>query len=52
MDKGNDKKKAKMALVGILSMEKRLPEDFDLQKELNMARDEKYSDFDLEQDMT
>lgn len=52
MDKENDKRKAQMALVGILSMEKRLPEDFDLKKELNMARDEKYSDFDLEQDIT
>lgn len=41
-DKENDKKKAQMALMDILSMEKRLPEDFDPQKELREARAEKY----------
>lgn len=41
-DKGNDKKKAQMALMDILSMEKRLPEDFAPQKELQEARKEKY----------
>lgn len=42
VDKENDKKKAQMALMDILSMEKRLPEDFDPQKELQEARTEKY----------
>lgn len=44
-DKENDKKKAQMALMDILSMEKRLPEDFDSQKELQEARKEKYDYF-------
>lgn len=42
VDKENDKRKAQMALMDILSMEKRLPEDFDPQKELQEARMEKY----------
>lgn len=42
VDKENDKRKAQMALMDILSMEKRLPEDFDPQKELQEARTEKY----------
>lgn len=44
-DKENDKKKAQMTLMDILSMEKRLPEDFDSQKELQEARKEKYDYF-------
>ena len=42
VDKENDKRKAQMALMDILSMEKKLPEDFDPQKELQEARTEKY----------
>lgn len=42
VDKENDKRKAQVALMDILSMEKRLPEDFDPQKELQEARTEKY----------
>lgn len=42
MDKGKDRQKAKAALENILSMERRLPEDFDPQKELHEARMEKY----------
>lgn len=45
VDKENDKRKAQMALMDILSMEKRLPEDFDPQKELQEARTEKYENF-------
>lgn len=42
VDRENDKRKAQVALMDILSMEKRLPEDFDPQKELQEARMEKY----------
>lgn len=45
IDKEKDKQKAKSALADILSMEKRLPEDFDPQKELEEARAEKYDRF-------
>ena len=38
IDKEKDKQKARSALADILSMEKRLPEDFDPQKELEKAR--------------
>ena len=41
IDKEKDKQKAKSALADILSMEKRLPEDFEPQKELEEARAEK-----------
>lgn len=40
--KSDNRKRAKMALMDILSMEKRLPEDFDPAKELQEARKEKY----------
>lgn len=43
MDKGKDRQKAKAALENILSMERRLPKDFDSQKELHEARMEKYT---------
>ena len=42
IDKEKDKERARAALADILSMEKRLPEDFDPQKELLEARMEKY----------
>ena len=45
IDKRKDTKKAQMALTQILNMEKRLPADFDPNKELQEARDEKYSNF-------
>lgn len=45
IDKEKDKQKARSALADILSMEKRLPEDFDPQKELEEARTEKYDRF-------
>lgn len=45
MDKRKDTKKAQMALTQILNMEKRLPADFDPNKELQEAREEKYSNF-------
>lgn len=45
IDKEKDKNKAQMALTEILSMEKRLPEDFDPSKELQDARGEKYGCF-------
>ena len=45
IDKEKDKQKARSALADILSMEKRLPEDFDPQKELEEARAEKYDCF-------
>lgn len=41
-DKEKDKQKTKNALRNILEMEKRLPEDFDPEKELQEARMEKY----------
>ena len=45
IDKEKDKQEARSALADILSMEKRLPEDFDPQKELEEARAEKYDCF-------
>ena len=42
IDRNEDKKRAKNALAEILSMEKRLPDDFDPEKELREARAEKY----------
>ncbi|MCM1561262.1 MAG: dihydrodipicolinate reductase [Butyrivibrio sp.] len=42
VDRDKDKQRAKAALADILSMEKRLPEDFDPDKELMEARMEKY----------
>ncbi len=45
IDKRKDAKKAQMALTQILNMEKRLPEDFDPDKELQEAREEKYGNF-------
>lgn len=44
-DKEKEKQKAKTALMDILNMEKRLPEDFDYKKELQEARLEKYDNF-------
>ncbi len=41
-NKEKDKQKAKTALMDILNMEKKLPEDFDPKKELLEARREKY----------
>ena len=41
-NKEKDRKDAKSALAEILSMEKRLPDDFDPKKELQEAREEKY----------
>ena len=41
-DKERDRKKAQTALEEILNMEKRLPKDFDLEKELQEAREERY----------
>lgn len=35
VDKGSDKQRAKAALMDILNMEKRLPDDFDLEKMRN-----------------
>lgn len=45
IDKEKDKQEARSALADILSMERRLPEDFDPQKELEEARAEKYDRF-------
>lgn len=42
IDRNEDKKRAQNALVEILSMEKRLSDDFDPEKELEEARVEKY----------
>ena len=42
IDRNEDKKRARNALAEILSMEKRLPYDFDPEKELEEARTEKY----------
>lgn len=42
IDRNEDKKRARNALAEILSMEKRLPYDFDPEKELEEARAEKY----------
>lgn len=44
-NRDEDKKKAKAALAEILNMEKRLPDDFDPNKELMEARKEKYDNF-------
>lgn len=44
-DKEKDKQKAETALKNILEMEKRLPEDFDPEKELQEERMEKYDYF-------
>lgn len=41
LDKEKDKENAQKALRNILSMEKRLPEDFNYKKELQEAREEK-----------
>ena len=46
IDRNEDKKRAQNALVDILSMEKRLPDDFDPEKELREARAEKYENID------
>lgn len=45
VDRDEDKRKAKAALADILKMEKRLPDDFDSDKELMEARMEKYDNF-------
>lgn len=44
-DKEKRKRKAQTALLGILNMEKGLPENFDPKKELQEIRMEKYDDF-------
>ena len=44
-DKEKRKRKAQTALLAILNMEKRLPENFDPKKELQETRMEKYDDF-------
>ena len=44
-DKEKRKRKAQSALLAILNMEKRLPENFDPKKELQEARAKKYDDF-------
>lgn len=40
-DREKDKQKARTALMDIFNMEKRLPQDFDPEKELQEAREEK-----------
>lgn len=45
VDRSEDKIKAQNALAKILSMEKRLPDDFNPEKELREARAEKYENF-------
>lgn len=45
IDRNEDKKRAQNALAEILSMEKRLADDFDPEKELREARAEKYENF-------
>ena len=45
IDRNEDKKRAQNALAEILSMEKRLPDDFDPEKELKEARTEKHENF-------
>ena len=42
VDRSEDKKKAQHAIAEILSMEKRLPDNFDPEKELEEARTEKF----------
>lgn len=44
-DREKDRQRAKAALEDILSMEKRLPVNFDPEKELQEARKEKYDNF-------
>ncbi len=44
-NKASDKQRAKAALMDILNMEKRLPDDFDPEKELMEARMEEYDNF-------
>ena len=46
IDRNEDKKRAQNALAEILSMEKRLPDEFDPEKELREARAEKYENID------
>ncbi|MCI9575052.1 MAG: hypothetical protein HFH97_21075 [Lachnospiraceae bacterium] len=41
IDKEKDRQRAKLALMDILNMEKKLPDDFDMKKELQEAREEK-----------
>ena len=41
IDKEKDRQRAKLALMDILNMEKKLPSDFDMKKELQEAREEK-----------
>ena len=45
IDKEKDRQRAKLALMDILNMEKKLPSDFDMKKELQEAREEKYDNF-------
>lgn len=42
IDKEKKRENAKAALADILNMEKRLPGDFDMEKELARAREERY----------
>ncbi len=42
INREKDKEMAKAALEDILNMEKRLPADFDIKRELAEARDERY----------
>ena len=41
IDKEKDRQRSKLALMDILNMEKKLPDDFDMKKELQEAREEK-----------
>ena len=45
IDKEKDRQRAKLAFMDILNMEKKLPDDFDMKKELQEAREEKYDNF-------
>ena len=45
INKEKDKQKAKIALIDILNMEKKLPKDFNPNKELEEARTQKYDCF-------
>ena len=45
IDKEKDRQRAKLALMDILNLEKKLPDDFDMKKELQEAREEKYDNF-------
>ena len=45
IDRAKDRQRATAALEDILNMEKRLPENFDPEKELQEARTEKYDNF-------